>query len=143
METVTIVRRGQLGKEYDVEIFKPSWGRLKYVNPAQQVTAVTGVHIGRNHCIISMAWGFKDAGHSVIIEHIRRKGCRRLRVFEPPSYGVPIYRFFGAVYIRNEWETLAYQLLKLYPPHRHEVLERTAEFYWSLGSYPRGLHLIL
>jgi hypothetical protein len=99
-------------------------GKRYRVDPEQSVSQAVGTPISREGCVISMAEGFLDAGHTVLVNQGRfttTHFCKHL-----PKL---VYKLFGLAWVRGEWPELERQLTYIRPELRLLMLEHTARCY--------------
>lgn len=99
-------------------------GKRYRVDPEASVSWAIGMPISREGCVISMADGFVDAGHTVLMNQGRFTTTHF-------SKHLPklVYKLFGHAWIRAEWDELQGQLSYIRPELRLHVLEHTARHY--------------
>jgi hypothetical protein len=123
MGQIVIQRATKLAYEREVSVYIDA--KLYRVDPEACVSGAIGSRISREGCIISMAEGFRLAGHTVLTSN----GGLLSHFMQGPFPPKLVYKLFGLAWIRGWWPCLERQLVYIRPELRLKVLEYTAQYY--------------
>jgi hypothetical protein len=121
MGQIVIYRDTPIDRERWVDVIVD--GKRYRVDPEHSVSQAVGTPICREGCIISMAEGFMNAGHTVLMG----RPNSRPYPFHPSHLPKLVYKLFGLAWVRGEWPMLERQLEYIRSEFRLRVLEHTAQ----------------
>lgn len=139
-----IIREGKAYLEHAVRVGRFGGRSTWWINPAELVRQATGLHLGREGCVVSFADGIQSTG-ALVHMNDRRNGRRTVYLHRNAYPSVLVYWLAGRLWTQGEWNRFTQALNTHQIPMgetRKQIMEATAT-YGQRHLWDRTLRIIL